>query len=81
MSEGSQGCGRLSSRGRILSQPEVFGHQSSAEASLVLITGGNVGENTRARIVSVHRPAAPSGGTHDICQQLGLQTQPDRGGS
>ena len=79
MSEGSQGCGRLSSRGRILSQPEVFGHQSSAEASLVLITGGNVGENTRARIVSVDRPATASGGTHDVGQQLRLQTQPDRG--
>ena len=73
------GGGRLSPGGRVLSQTEVLGHQSCPEASFVLVTGGNVGENTRAWIVSVDRPAAPSGGTHDICQQLGLQTQPDRG--
>ena len=79
MSEGAKGGGRLSPGGRVLSQTEVLGHQSCPEASFVLVTGGNVGENTRAGIVSVDRPATARSGAHDVGQQLRLQTQPDRG--
>merc|ERR1719154_75223 len=56
----SQWSCSLCSGGSILSQSQVLGHQGSAETSFIVIAGGNIFKNTRAWIVGVNRPAAPS---------------------
>ena len=75
--QGAQGRGRLCPGGGVLRQAEVLGHQGGPEASLVVVTAGDVREDPGAWIVGVDRPTSSCCRAHDVGQQLRLQAQPE----